>query len=418
MEKKVYAKRTIDDTVKMLLEYQQKGEDVYCEFNGHILHSNDITVDKAYLEITGETKEEFEKGKQEILEKAREKSNNYLSKKEENANRWYIQGKNYIYPERDREWLEFCQVEAEDIVYGDSIIEYVLDLMRQLATNNNIYWIADNFNKDENMSGIAAIIIESMVLKFSKKGVEFAKLVDSNSSMRPEKWQKDIEQTIKENESFAKDEEQEVEIRGNLEDFVNQLLEYTKRGQNVYARFNNHILHSKGLTIDNAYLEVLNETKEEHDKNKKAYLEREKKEDDEFLAKKDENIKTWFIEGQNYIYPERETEWLEFCKEQASETVYKGSLVKEVLRIMRLLENTNDIAYLVDEFNHNPSYSGAAANYIQNLLLHFSKRGPEFVREFIKGNEEHFKELITQINMIEEQNKAFAETEEFKKQVK
>ena len=61
--------KTLDQMIELLLDYKEKGELVYCDFNGHILYSDTVTMDSAYLEICGVTKEEFDKQKEEALQK-------------------------------------------------------------------------------------------------------------------------------------------------------------------------------------------------------------------------------------------------------------------------------------------------------------------------------------------------------------
>ena len=52
---------TLEETVKRLLEEKAKGQHVYCLFNGHRLESDNIDMDKAFLEVYGYTKDEFDK---------------------------------------------------------------------------------------------------------------------------------------------------------------------------------------------------------------------------------------------------------------------------------------------------------------------------------------------------------------------
>ena len=57
---------TIDKAVEYLQECKRKGQNVYIEFNGNILYSADVTLDRAYLQITGLTKEESDKAEEEL----------------------------------------------------------------------------------------------------------------------------------------------------------------------------------------------------------------------------------------------------------------------------------------------------------------------------------------------------------------
>ncbi|GGP16259.1 hypothetical protein [Oceanobacillus neutriphilus] len=62
---KVYSKvdftpgDTIESAVNQLLEHKDKGELAYGVFNGVRLHSDTVTMDEAYKEITGMTKADF-----------------------------------------------------------------------------------------------------------------------------------------------------------------------------------------------------------------------------------------------------------------------------------------------------------------------------------------------------------------------
>ena len=53
----------IDDMVAELLEYRSRGEMVCTIFNGKTIYSDNVSLDSAYLAITGKTKAEFEEFK-------------------------------------------------------------------------------------------------------------------------------------------------------------------------------------------------------------------------------------------------------------------------------------------------------------------------------------------------------------------
>ena len=52
--------RNIDDMVSELLEYKSRRERVCTVFNGKTIYSDTVSLDGAYLAITGKTKAEFE----------------------------------------------------------------------------------------------------------------------------------------------------------------------------------------------------------------------------------------------------------------------------------------------------------------------------------------------------------------------
>ena len=61
----------LDKAIDFLLESRARGEHVVIEFNGKELHSDNVTVDSAYMEVLGCTKAEFEQQQKEILESYR-----------------------------------------------------------------------------------------------------------------------------------------------------------------------------------------------------------------------------------------------------------------------------------------------------------------------------------------------------------
>lgn len=51
----------LSNAVMELLEYKERGELVCGDFNGHMLYSDTVTMDSAYLEIVGVTKAEYDR---------------------------------------------------------------------------------------------------------------------------------------------------------------------------------------------------------------------------------------------------------------------------------------------------------------------------------------------------------------------
>ena len=57
----------IESAVYTLLAAKARGQHVYCVFNGNVLHSDNVTMDSAYKEVLGCTKEEYNKLMEEWL---------------------------------------------------------------------------------------------------------------------------------------------------------------------------------------------------------------------------------------------------------------------------------------------------------------------------------------------------------------
>ena len=64
----IRAGTNLETVVYLLLAYKADGQHVYCDFNGHKLYSDTVTMEKAYLEVCGETKEQFEENQKKASE--------------------------------------------------------------------------------------------------------------------------------------------------------------------------------------------------------------------------------------------------------------------------------------------------------------------------------------------------------------
>ena len=72
---------TIEKAVEYLTDCRNKGESVCIEFNGKILYSADVTLEKAYLQITGLTPEEMNNVKEELREAETEEQRDEIRKR-------------------------------------------------------------------------------------------------------------------------------------------------------------------------------------------------------------------------------------------------------------------------------------------------------------------------------------------------
>ena len=63
-----WAGNDVEHAVDKLLEYKNKGKLACGSFNGTMLYSDTVTMDGAYIEITGKTKAELDKSHQEWLD--------------------------------------------------------------------------------------------------------------------------------------------------------------------------------------------------------------------------------------------------------------------------------------------------------------------------------------------------------------
>ena len=73
--------RELDNAVEYLIGCRQRGENVYYDFNGHRLYSCDVTIDSAYMDVLGVTKEEDDKIAAEMAKAQTDEERNEVLKK-------------------------------------------------------------------------------------------------------------------------------------------------------------------------------------------------------------------------------------------------------------------------------------------------------------------------------------------------
>lgn len=116
-----------------------------------------------------------------------------------------------------------------------------------------------------------------------------------------------------------------------------------------------------------------------------------------------EKIPAWIEQGKKLIYPEKLDQWKQCVCSRAAD-LYHGSELVNALEIMEALDAGKDIKEvnkLVDE-----GHSGASFGMLCKIVVNFSKRGPEFVR-----NNEYAKEWEEYAAKIEKENNVFKQNE-------
>ena len=150
---------SLEDVVSVLLDAKARGESVYCEFEGHKLHSDNITMDSAFLEVTGLDKEDYDREQTKI------------KRAKENIPVWIKEGEALIFPERHKKWKECVKARAADIYHGQDL-DMALDIMKALDDGASIEEAQDIFNHQSH-SSVTDSFVRNMIFSFSSRGPEF-----------------------------------------------------------------------------------------------------------------------------------------------------------------------------------------------------------------------------------------------------
>lgn len=158
----------LEDAVDELLYLKNQGKKAFCEFNGVVLDSETVTMDSAFLMITGRTKAEIDliekkKQKEKILLDAIDKIPEQIKK-----------GRNLIYPNHFKEWVNDVAMGAIGPTNG-KVIDNVLEIMEAIASNRSIGDIVNLYEEQEYKSNERwnKNLVRTYVMKYSKNGYPF-----------------------------------------------------------------------------------------------------------------------------------------------------------------------------------------------------------------------------------------------------
>ena len=160
---------TIEDAVNELLDYREKGELACCDFNGHTLYSDTVTMDDAYKEIIGKTKYEFDKAQQEMRDNFKRQDKEHKEQIPLLTKVWMEKGREILTEDKWELWDKIVPIRLNDLYQGMEL-GCCLDIVKIL--NNN-----GTFDEAKDHSGMSFGLVCSMVKEFCNRGKEFVNYV-------------------------------------------------------------------------------------------------------------------------------------------------------------------------------------------------------------------------------------------------
>ena len=109
---------TIEDAVNELLDYREKGELACCDFNGHTLYSDTVTMDDAYKEIIGKTKYEFDKAQQEMRDNFKRQDKEHKEQIPLLTKVWMEKGREILTEDKWELWDKIVPIRLNDLYQG------------------------------------------------------------------------------------------------------------------------------------------------------------------------------------------------------------------------------------------------------------------------------------------------------------
>jgi len=161
----------IEQAVSELLMYKSKGKLAYCNFNGVNLYSDTVTMDSAYISVTGKTKAEIDKEHEEWKREYDRKENEHKRMIPELSIQWIKRGKEVLTEDKWDYWTEIVPIRLGDLYHGMEL-GCCLDIVEILNAGEPLE-VAKKKIEDQNHSGMSFSLVCAMVGEFCVRGKEF-----------------------------------------------------------------------------------------------------------------------------------------------------------------------------------------------------------------------------------------------------
>jgi hypothetical protein len=166
---------SLDVVVKNLLRHKMKGELVHTNFNGVDLYSDTVTMDDAYLAVTGKTKEEYDKMEQEWRDEYDKKEKEHQAKIPELTDEWIKKGHDILAEKYWSDWDICVPIRLGDLYHGFEL-GCCLDIVKILNGGRSLEEAKTKI-VDQGHSGMSWGLVVGMVKSFCDRGAEFAEFI-------------------------------------------------------------------------------------------------------------------------------------------------------------------------------------------------------------------------------------------------
>jgi hypothetical protein len=151
----------LDSVVRTLISFRENGFDVCCDFNGHTLYSRDVTLDSAYLEVTGYTYRAYLQKQKEVMDEYRARQEKEKEEARAKKPEWIERGRKLIPQELWAKWEECLDIRIHDL-YNGTEVEGIIQIMEAHKAGKSIdeiYSILEAQHHSGASYGIAMSII-------------------------------------------------------------------------------------------------------------------------------------------------------------------------------------------------------------------------------------------------------------------
>ena len=158
--------------VEILLDYHKNGFKISADFNGTILYSDKVTMDSAYQEVTGRTKEAFDREIEQDNKSYQQELEEHTQRLPQLTEEWIEKGHRVLDDKYHRKWEEAVPIRLNDLYRGMEL-GCCLDVVKILNQGGHLEEAKDKLD-NQGHSGMSYSLVRVMVSVFCDRGVEFS----------------------------------------------------------------------------------------------------------------------------------------------------------------------------------------------------------------------------------------------------
>ena len=165
----------IESAVNKLLFYKNKGMLASGVFNGVTLYSDTVTLDNAYISITGNTKSENDKRQQEWMDNRKKAEREHQEQIPDLTCLWMKKGREILTSDKWKYWDEIVPIRLNDLYHGMEL-GCCLKIVKILNDGGTLVDAKKEIESQEH-SGMSFGLVRTMVREFCDRGQEFVDYV-------------------------------------------------------------------------------------------------------------------------------------------------------------------------------------------------------------------------------------------------
>lgn len=163
-------KETIKDAVELMQESKAKGVKAYCNFNGHILTSDD-TLDEAYLKAMGRTYSQFKEGLESMQRNAAKTYDEYMKSLPALKEKYLKKAKTTISTELFEDFKDDLNVINTPVC--NASVRNFFDIAELIQEGKDNFEKALKITKEYQHSGCSLGVLKILSAKYLRNGKDF-----------------------------------------------------------------------------------------------------------------------------------------------------------------------------------------------------------------------------------------------------